>query len=232
MHVAFLKSIPFFKDLPDHLIGSLSTKVKTATYKKGDFIFHESDEAKATFFVKNGGIKIKKTNAQGRELIVCIKRPGNIFAEASLFSEPDCCYPGAAQTLMDSEVLYILSSDLEEFIACNPELSIEMIRFMGGQLRSFTTILQDIALLDVYSKTVKTIERLARDFGSKTNCGLKIELPITIQDLANTIGSTRESVSRIVSKLREQGLISIDSKYIIINNWCDFCKMFVETVET
>lgn len=231
MHTEFLKGIIFFKDLPDHIISALSLKVKTAAYKKGEYIFHESDEAKAIFFVKSGIVKIKKINPQGKELIVCIKRAGDIFAEASLFCEPGSIYPGTAQTLSDAEVAFLLTSDLEEVISINPELSIEMIRFMGTQLRSFTSILRDIALLDVYGKTVKTIERLAREFGSKTTSGVKIELPLSIQELSNIIGSTRESVSRVLSKLKEQDLVTIDEKNIIINNWCDFCQMFIETAD-
>ncbi len=105
MHVEFLTNIPFFKDLPHNLIQSISSKVKSGAFKKGEFIFHESDEAKAIFFVKSGSVKIKKTTSQGKELIVCIKRPGNIFAEASLFSELGVQYPGTAQTLSDREVL-------------------------------------------------------------------------------------------------------------------------------
>lgn len=231
MYLEFLKGIIFFKDLPEHIIHALSTKVKTASFKKGEYIFHESDEAKAIFFVKSGLVKIKKINSQGKELIVCLKRAGDIFAEASLFCEPNTLYPGTAQTISDTEVLYLLTSDLEEVIAMNPELSVEMIRFMGAQLRSFTSVLRDIALLDVYGKTVKTIERLAREFGSKTAKGVKIEIPLSVSELANIIGSTRESVSRVLSKLREQDLVSMDEKNIIINNWCDFCQMFVETTE-
>lgn len=227
----FLRGIIFFKDLPDHLLDALAAKVKTASYKKGDYIFHESDEAKAIHFVKNGIVKIKKINPQGKELIVCIKRSGDIFAEASLFCEPGTNYPGTAQTISDAEVLFLLTSDLEDVISINPDLSVEMIRFMGGQLRSFTSILRDIALLDVYGKTVKTIERLARDFGSKTTSGVKIELPLSIQELANIIGSTRESVSRVLSKLKDQDLVTINEKNIVINNWCDFCQMFVETAD-
>ncbi|WP_458414332.1 Crp/Fnr family transcriptional regulator [Schinkia sp. CFF1] len=231
MLTEFLKGIVFFKDLPDHLINALAAKGKTAAFKKGDYIFHESDESKAIYFVKSGIVKIKKINPQGKELIVCIKRSGDIFAEASLFCEPGTIYPGTAQTITDAEVMFLLTSDLEEVISINPDLSIEMIRFMGGQLRSFTSILRDIALLDVYGKTVKTIERLAREFGSKTTSGVKIELPLSIQELANIIGSTRESVSRVLSKLKEQDLVSMDEKNIIINNWCDFCQMFIEQAD-
>lgn len=232
MHSEFLKKISIFKSMPDHIIDILNSKIKSATLQKGDFVFHESDEAKAIYFVKSGAVKVKKINAQGKELIVCMKRTGDIFAEASLFSAPGSLYPATAQMLSSGEVTYLLTSDLEEVLSMNPDLSVEMIRFMSTQLRSFTSTLRDIALLDVYGKTVKAIEKLAREFGSKTNCGVVIELPLSIQELANIVGSTRESVSRVLSKLREQDLVTISEKNIIINNWCDFCQMFAETVET
>ncbi|WP_458413188.1 Crp/Fnr family transcriptional regulator [Schinkia sp. CFF1] len=230
MYVNFLKSISFLQGLPDETIHFLASRVKTAKYKKGDFIFHESDKAEAIFFVKSGVVKIKKSSSQGKELIVCIKREGNIFCEVSLFGKPDACYPGTAQAISNTEVLYFLNSDLENIMFMYPDISIEMIRYMGKQLRSFTDILQDIALLDIYRKTIKTLERLAHEFGSKLTCGIKIDLPLTIQELANIIGSTRESVSRIISQLKEQGIISIEGKTITINNWCDFCSMTNETV--
>lgn len=231
MHTEFLRGITIFRHLPDHIIHTLSSKIKTGSFKKGEYIFHESDEATAIYFVKSGIVKIKKINSQGKELIVCIKRSGDIFAEAALFCEPGTIYPGTAQMLSDGEVMYLLTTDLEEVISMNPQVSVEMIRFMSIQLRSFTSTLRDIALLDVYGKTVKTIERLAHEFGSKTHCGVKIEIPLSIQELSNIIGSTRESVSRVLSKLREQNLVTIDEKNIYINNWCDFCSMFAETAD-
>ncbi|WP_102347361.1 Crp/Fnr family transcriptional regulator [Bacillus sp. Marseille-P3661] len=232
MHSQFLKQIDIFKNLPDHVIEILSSKVKTSTHKKHDFIFHESDQARAVYFVKRGVVKLKKINSQGKELIVCIKRDGNIFAEASLFTEPDSHYPATAQMLSDGEVLYLMTSDLQELMSINPDVSIEMIRFMSTQLRSFTETLRDIALLDVYGKTVKAIEKLARDFGNNMHGGVKIELSLSIQELANIVGSTRESVSRVLSKLKEQDLVSMDDKNIVINNWCGFCTMFPDQHES
>lgn len=232
MNIEFLRSIPFFQNVSDNIISTLSLKVKTATYKKGEVIFSECDESKAIYFVKSGTVKIKKVNHQGKELVVCIKRPGNLFAEVSVFSKPGSTYPGTAQTLADTEVLYLLASDVEELMGTNPSFSVEMIRFMAGQLHSFSNILADVALLDVYTKTVKTIERLANDFGKRTKCGIKIELPLSIQELANIIGSTRESVSRVITKLKEQGSITFDDKKIVITNRCDFCKRFAETASS
>jgi len=227
MHDEFLKSIPILKNMPEFIISNLGSKVKSASYKKGDYIFHEYEEAKAVFFVKSGIVKIKKMNHEGKEIVVGIKRIGSIFAENSLFSEPATPYYGTAQTLEHTEVLFLMTSDLEEMIAMNPSLSVEMIRLMGSELRFFTSILRDLALLDVYTKTVKTLERLAHEFGKETDNGVKIEIPLTIQDLANIIGSTRESISRVVTKLKQQGFVTIEEKTITINNWYNFSEMFM-----
>lgn len=229
MYNQFLRVIPLLKDLPDHIIEDLSAKVKTASYKKGEFIYHETDLAKAVFYVKSGLVKIKKINHEGKEFVISIKRSGGIFAETSLFIDKSTTYSGTAQAAEKTEILFILASELEEIISMNPSLSVEIIRMMGKQLRFSTSILRDVALLDIYSKTVKTIERLAHEFGTKTNDEVKIEVPLTIQDLANIVGSTRESVSRVVSKLKKQDLVTVDEKIIIINNWDDFQEMFVNT---
>lgn len=229
MYNQFLKRIPFLTDLPDHIMDNLSTKIKTASYKKGDFIYHETDLAKAVFYVKSGLVKIKKINHEGKEFVFSIKRSGGIFAETSLFTDNTTTYSGTAQAAEKTEVLFVLASDLEEIISVSPSLSIEIIRMMGKQLRFSTSILRDVALLDIYSKTVKTIERLAHEFGTKTNEEVKIEVPLTIQDLANIVGSTRESVSRVVSKLKKQELVTVNEKTIIINNWDEFREMFMNS---
>ncbi|WP_458414255.1 Crp/Fnr family transcriptional regulator [Schinkia sp. CFF1] len=226
MYEEFLRGLPIFKDLPDYIMSDLVSKVKAATYKKGEYIFHEEDEAKAVFFVKSGIVKIKKSSQEGKEIVVGIKRSGSLFAENSLFTKSNISYNETAQTLEPTEVLYFLNSDLEEAIAINPGLSRAMIRLMGTELRFFTSTLRDLALLDVYSKTVKTLERLAREFGIETQNGIKIEIPLTVQELANIIGSTRESISRVISKLKKQDIITVEEKVIIINDWSSFSEMF------
>lgn len=230
-YTRFLKGIPIFKNLSDHFIYVLSTRAKKVHYKKGKYIFHETDEAKAIYFVKRGIIKVKKTNPLGKELIVCIKQTGDILAESSLFCEPGALYHETAQALLDSEVIVITNSDLEDVMAVNPTSSIEMIRFMGEQLHSFTSQLIDLTLLDVYSKTLKTLERLAREFGCKTNNEVIIEIPLSIQELANIIGATRESVSRVFAKLREQDVVTINNKSISINSWNTFYQKLVDTYQ-
>jgi CRP/FNR family transcriptional regulator len=100
----------------------------------------------------------------------------------------------------------------------------QMISYMSDALREMTSQLRDVALLDVYPKTVKTLERL----GNKFNNGLNrwdIEIPLTVQEFATGVGTTRESVSRVFSKLKKDGIIDMKSRKIIIKDWCTLCTL-------
>lgn len=217
----------FFSGLPESSLILIDEKIKMEKVPKGNYIYHDSEKAKAVFFIKEGIVKIIKLNSRGREVIVSIKRSGDTFAEAILFQSDDFLYPATAQALTNIEVGYIQKADLEEIILCNPELSKRIIQTMGFTVKSYSTIIKDYTLNDVYGKTVKTIQRLGIEYGILNSCGtsISIDLPLSVQELANIVGSSRETLSKIVSKLKEENLISIENRTFIINNWDHFCSV-------
>lgn len=222
----FLAQIEIFRGLPEESLGFIHAHIKTQNYKKGEFIFHETDEAKAIYFVNEGIVKIKKQDHYGREMVICIKKPGDVFAEISLFCDQGATYPGSAIMAEGGSVSYLRTQDLESALRLNPSISFEMIRFMSRQLRIFTSTLRDFALLDVHGKTTSTLIRLGKSFGERRDDTMAIELPLTVQDFSTIIGCTRESVSRVFSKLKKDKDVSIHNRRIVINNWDDFCENY------
>lgn len=222
----FLSKIEIFRGLPESSLAFIQENIQTESYKKGDFIFHEADEAKAIYFVNAGIVKIKKQDQLGREMVICIKKEGDIFAEVSLFTDVGTTYPGTAVMAEAGTVSYLRTRDLENALRLNPDIGFEMIRFMGRQLRTFSATLRDFALLDVYGKTTSTLIRLADNFGEKKQDSMEIELPLTVQDFSTIIGCTRESVSRVFSRLKRNKLVSIQNKRIIINDWDQFYSLY------
>jgi CRP/FNR family transcriptional regulator len=95
---------------------------------------------------------------------------------------------------------------------------------MSDSLREMTSQFRDIVLLDVYAKTIKTLERLGQKFNTGGN-RWDIEIPLTVQEFAAVVGTTRESISRVFSKLKKQGMIDLKSRKIIILDWCKFCTL-------
>ncbi len=222
----FLNQIDIFKSLPAQSVQLVDKRIMRKAYKKGERVISEYEKAQGVFFVHSGIVKLTKQDDEGNEIITCMKKKGEIFAEACLFNEPDMCYPATATMLQDGELYFLYTEDLEEELMLSPEMSVQIIRYMSVQLRDLTSIMRDIALLDVYMKTIRTLERLAEKFGASHCNKMFIELPITVQEFSTMIGTSRESVSRVFSKLKKDGIIDIKSKKIVINDWCRFCSLF------
>lgn len=225
----FLNKVEIFKDIPKESVRLIDKRIRKMYFKKGEQIMSEFERGEGIFFVYSGIVKLTKQDEQGNEMIVCIKKKGDIFSEASLFNN-QINYPATGVMVQEGEVYFLRTEELEQELLTSPQMAVQMIRYMSGQLRDFTSIMRDIALLDVYTKTVKTLERLASQFGESHCNRVYIEIPLTVQEFASLIGTSRESVSRVFSKLRKDGLIDIKSKKIIILDWCRFCSTRLKNV--
>jgi CRP/FNR family cyclic AMP-dependent transcriptional regulator len=227
----FIGKIDILKNLPFEAVKLIDKRIIKRSYKKGDQVFSEFDEARGVFFVLSGIVKLSKQDEQGNEMTICMKKSGDIFAEACLFNRSSLHYPATARMLQDGEIYFLESEDLEAELKKSPEMAVQVIEYMSSQLYEMSSLLRDVALLDVYTKTVKTLGRLAEKFGANKCNKMHIELPITIQEFSSLIGSTRESVSRVFSKLKKDGVIDIRGKNIIITDWCKYCALFVRKYE-
>ncbi|MDR7078681.1 CRP/FNR family transcriptional regulator [Neobacillus niacini] len=220
----FLRKIVIFKDLSNASMQLIIKRIQTLTFKKGEKIIYEDEKAKGVFFVHSGAVKLTKEDENGNEIIVCMKQKGDVFAEACLFSKTSELYPATATMLQDGQLFYLDKVELEKGLHEYPELAIQMIRYMSDSLREMTSTLRDVALLDVYAKTVKSLERLGNKFNTSTT-RWNIEIPLTIQEFATVVGTTRESVSRVFSKLKKEGIIDMKSRKIIILDMCKLCTL-------
>ncbi|WP_084375142.1 Crp/Fnr family transcriptional regulator [Neobacillus soli] len=219
-----LRKIVIFKDLSQKSLQVIEKRIQTFVFKKGKQIIAEDEAARGVYFVHSGAVKLTKQDENGNEIIVCMKQKGDIFAEACLFTQKTECYPATATMLEDGEILFLDKLELERDLYNYPELSMQMISYMSDTLREMTSQLRDVALLDVYAKTVKTLERLGNKFNTGQN-RWNIEIPLTVQEFATVVGTTRESVSRVFSKLKKEGMIDLKARKIVILDWCGLCTL-------
>ncbi|MCM3764103.1 Crp/Fnr family transcriptional regulator [Neobacillus niacini] len=141
-----------------------------------------------------------------------------------MFTQKEEYYPATA-TMLEAGTLFFLDKlELEKEISHHPELAIQMISYMSAALRDMTSQLRDTALLDEYAKTVRTLERVGRKFNHEGK-RWGIEIPLTVQEFATIVGTTRESVIRVFSRLKKEELIEIRSRKIIILDTCKFCTL-------
>jgi len=210
----YLRNVPAFEDLPPEDLAIINRVTIERIYIKNETIFMEGENGVGFHYVKSGKIKIVKLSADGREHIINILGPGEVFAEVLLFNKEP--YPATAIAVEESCVGIIRNNDLEPVIINHPRVAMNIIQVMSKKLLFIQRKVKLLAFSDSYAKIAQTIENLARRHGRRTCHGLEIDIDITRQDIANLVGTTRETVSRVFSVMKKDKILEGDERRIII----------------
>lgn len=196
------------------LLKNSNRKVKL---KKGAFLFQEGQEAKEMYVLLSGKVQISKMNAEGKELTLRLCSDNDIVGELTLFTvEPR--YLFNAKVLESGEAAAININDLERILFNNSKLAYEYMKWMNDHIRKTITKFRDLVLNGKKGALYSTLIRLCNSYGVLRPDGIFIDVPLTNQDLANYCGTARESVSRMLGELRDEGVISVERKKIVVHN--------------
>jgi CRP-like cAMP-binding protein len=190
---------------------------KIIKFKKGTFLFREGHEAKEMYVILSGKVQISKINAEGKELNLRLCRENDIIGELTLFTV-DPRYLFNARVLEDGEAAAINIENLEQTLFNDSQLAYQFLKWMNDHIRRTITKFRDLVLHGKKGALYSTLIRLSNSYGIVKNDGIHISAPITNQDLANYCGTARESVSRMLGELRDEGIITINRKKIIIHD--------------
>lgn len=210
----YLKNIPVFADLPDELLKHIHEKTTNRFYHKGVVIFFEGDNGEGFYYVKTGKVKIVKMTDDGREHIIKILGPGDLFAEVLLFNNRP--YPATAVAAENSAIGVIKNNDLEKLVLSNNLLALELIKALSQRLLYAQQKIKNLALNDVMARTVEVLLRLGREQGRTAGRGIEIMLDLSRQDLASLVGTTRETVTRTLTALKKDNLIDFTGHRVIL----------------
>lgn len=210
----YLKHLPVFEDLAPADLAAISQVTLERRYKKNMIIFMEGEPGEGFHYVKSGKVKIVKMSQEGREHIINILGPGEVFAEVLLFNPGP--YPATAVALEDSVIGIIKNNDLENVVAGNARIALHIIRVMSKKLLHAQMKIKTLALSDTFSRTAHVLIRLSQQYGRAVAGGVEIDLDMTRQDLANLIGTTRETVSRVLNAMRKDKVLRFADQKIII----------------
>ena len=210
----FLRRVPVFEDLEQEdllLINHVTIERKLA---KNQTVFSEGETGEGFHFIRSGKVKIVKLAADGREHILNILGPGEVFAEVLLFN--DAPYPATAVTVEDSVVGVIRNRELEALLLEHPRVAVHIIQVMSKKLLYIQSKVKAIALSDSQAKIARTLEYLVERHGKRTGRGKEVVLEINRQDLANMAGTTRETVSRVFRTLKDDGVLEDEERRILV----------------
>ncbi|GAA0593062.1 Crp/Fnr family transcriptional regulator [Virgibacillus siamensis] len=212
-----LHKIPLFKDLTDYEMEPIVDLAKHRMYRNGSHIFMQGDPLTNVYFIHQGRIKIYKTDFHGKEQIVNVLQPGDMFPHQGFFRQDD--YPAHAEVIEDAILIYIPIKAFENFLINHPEICVKLFRVLGDIIMDLHNRLEEKILHNTYEQIIMLLLRLAKDYGKETNDNLmKIKTHFTNRDLANMIGSSRETVSRTLTQLKKQQLIATDKSGAYVLN--------------
>ncbi|MBT9171811.1 MAG: CRP-like cAMP-activated global transcriptional regulator [Syntrophomonadaceae bacterium] len=211
-----LKKVPFFEDLTDAELSMIAAVMTEKAFARNELIFLEDDPGEGMFIIRQGRVKVSKSSADGREQILHILKEGDIFAEVVLFDQG--VYPASAEAVEETRVWLLRNGDMEVLLQNHPKLAVKLLRLMGRRLRQAQLLIRDLALHDTCGRLAGLLLRFARREGERTERGIVLDLDLTRQELASMIGTSRETVARILSRFQREGLLELDKQKIVIRD--------------
>jgi CRP-like cAMP-binding protein len=208
-----LRRVPIFNGLTETELLFLAERAVPRTYSKGELLFTEGDPCTGLFVVESGKVRIYKSSPNGREQILAVEGPGNSVAELPLFDGGN--YPASTAAVVEARIFFISKQDFHSLCLVHPQVPLKVLKVVGGRLRKLIGIIEELSFTTVRSRLISVLVRLAKA-GKKTPAGIEIQLPSSNQELASEIGTVRELVSRNLSRLQAEDLISMEGKTVTI----------------
>jgi len=207
---SFLSHLPLFQGLSDGELKTLSEIAVERPVKAGEMIFSDGERAAGLNIVAAGRVKIFKLSPNGKEQILHIMGPGEPFAEVPVFQGGN--YPANAQAIEAGRVLFIPRDELLKAIRKNPALALGMLAVLSRRLREFASTIENLSLRGVPERLSAYLLYLSDLAGGVDEFDLDIKKGL----IANLLGTTGESLSRILGKMTQAGIIRVDGKTITI----------------
>lgn len=208
--LGIISNVPLFKGLSKDQLIALSNIAVEKYFIKGKTIFLEGSEGRGFFIVYSGLVKIYKTSKEGKEKILEVIKPYEIFAPVPVFSGET--YPASAEAMKSAKVIFFSRDNFLRLVSKYPEIALNMLAAVSDRLRRFTVQIENLSLKE-------TPNRLAAYFLHvlNENCqDTTFILEIPKGQLASLLGTIPETLSRILAKMRETGIIEQNGKNIKI----------------
>lgn len=209
-----LKDLTVFARLEGEELRLICEKSYEKFYQQGEIIFFENDSLKKLYLLVQGRVKLSMLSPEGKEKVMTILQEGDIFGEISLFDQDP--HPLTAEVLEDSRLLILPWDELETAIMKKPSLAIKIIEALAKKTRLLTSQVRELVFQDAEGRLASLLKRFADDFGVRVKSGTMIELVLTHQEIANLLGTSRVTVTKLLNRFIDQGVIKIYKRKIVI----------------
>ncbi|GAA3738584.1 Crp/Fnr family transcriptional regulator [Salinactinospora qingdaonensis] len=209
-----LSKAPLFEALDDDAAAALRNSISEVRLGRGQTLFSEGDAGDRLYVILNGKVKLTRTAADGRENLLSVLGPTEMFGELSLFDPR----PRTASAIAVTDVLLagLGHDDLRPFISSQPEVAIQLLRALATRLRRTNDVMADLVFTDVPGRVAKALLDLADRFGKEGEDGLHVHHDLTQEELAQLVGASRETVNKALAEFALRGWLRIEAKAVVL----------------
>ncbi|WP_240041253.1 Crp/Fnr family transcriptional regulator [Paenibacillus ginsengarvi] len=213
---ALIRNIPLFQDLSEEELRGISDLFRERKYSKHSIVFFEGDPGEELFIIKSGTVKIYKID-NTKQITLALFRSGDFFGEMSLMQK-DGVRSAHAETLEPSVFYTLRRTTFNEFMVRTPSLCMRLLEMTMDRLRGANEQIHALTFLDVRTRILKAVFQLSQEYGESETDKVLISIKLTHQEIANMVGTVRESVTKVLQELQDDRVISIRNKQITIEN--------------
>jgi len=206
--VGYLSDVDLFRDLSERDMAELDRMTTITNVARGRVFYQPEDLGEVLFLIKQGQVQLYRISPEGKKLVIATLGPGTLFGEMALLGQQ--MHNAFAEALEDCLILVMSRADLERLILDKPIVGVRMLEITGRRLSDAEARLEDMAFKGIPARLASLLLRLSAERSSPDIVGL------THQDLAETIGTYRETATQVLNDLKAQGLIEIGRKRIAI----------------
>lgn len=209
-----IRSTPLFSALSDEESAALRASMTQVKVSKGHTLFKEGDEGDRLYVVIEGKLKLGTASIDGRENLLSILGPGEMFGELSLFDpEPRTA---TATAVTDAKLLALAHDQVIGLVTAHPQTSLELLRRLAQRLRKSNEILADLVFADVPGRVAKAIIDLGTRFGQKKDDGFYVNHDLTQEELAQLVGASRETVNKALADFASRGWVRLEPRAVVV----------------
>lgn len=213
---SLVRTLPLFSKLSAAELDMLLEQATLRRFAIGEAVFEQGAAATQFFLLLHGRLKVTQVTADGQQIIVRMVHPGDIFGFAKALQRDD--YPGTPTASAESVVICWPTQVWDLFIEKNPHLAVNAMQTIGQRLQEAHTRIREMATEEVERRVAHAVLRLIIQAGKTESAGIRIDFPISRQDIAEMTGTTLHTVSRILSAWEAKGLVKGGRQKLLVRD--------------
>jgi CRP/FNR family transcriptional regulator, cyclic AMP receptor protein len=211
-----LAEAPLFEALNEEDARALRTDIVDVHLDRGERLFSEGDVGDKLYIILTGKIKLTKAAPDGRENLLSVHGPGEMFGELSLFDPIP--RTSSASAVTNARLAAIAHDDLRTWLNTRPEVAMHLLQALAQRLRRINEVKADLVFTDVPGRVAKALLDLSDRFGVLTPDGVQVNHDLTQEELAQLVGASRETVNKALADFAARGWIQLAAKSVLVTD--------------